>query len=75
MKNTAYSLVAILGLCWVLIGLVIAWPLAAPVLAQVPSEEALFRGDETPLMKAAAHGRIATMRQLLAGGAAVDARN
>jgi cytohesin len=43
--------------------------------ASFAKEEALFHGAETPLMKAAAYGRIVTIRRLLADGAMVDARN
>jgi rhomboid family GlyGly-CTERM serine protease len=43
--------------------------------ASFAKEEALFHGAETPLMKAAAYGRIATIRRLLADAAMVDARN
>lgn len=75
MKNAKYLRTAMLSLSWALIAFVFGGSQAAPASDRVPREEAIFKGDETPLMKASAYGRIATIRQLLANGAAVDARN
>ncbi len=75
MRNPIALRAMMLGVCWALIAGVFSDPTAAPVLAQGRREEALFRGDETPLMKAAANGQVENIRRLLASGAPVDARN
>jgi ankyrin repeat protein len=72
-EKTAHRQLARRGLSLALAALSCGGTLA--LVSAQPREEAFFRGDETALMRAAAHGQVAAMRQLLTRGAAVDARN
>lgn len=74
MEKTSYCRKPTIALRWALIVMLCSASAAMPISAQ-PREETLFRGDETPLMKASAHGQVGAMRQLLTRGAAVDTRN